>query len=211
MMRQSPPPPSAREETDHVVRPSPTPLCALLPWTLAASLALATAWFGQLYLANRSESDLLRDRAALAELALRSSQHQLEAERIITRQQLAVLERQAPVDLARLKCSVLTSRLDHSPKALAVAVWDSTKQEGVLQVEALPALLPHQDYQLWIMDPQYPDPIDSGVFAVQPETGEARIAFKPRQPVGVVSAFAVTLERKGGASRAEGPLALRTR
>ena len=50
------------------------------------------------------------------------------------------------------------------PKALAVAVWDPKKQEGVLSVENLPALAVNEDYQLWIVDPQYPNPVDGGVF-----------------------------------------------
>ncbi len=111
-------------------------------------------------------------------------------------------------ELAGLKITALASLLNNSPKALAVAVWDPKKQEGVLKVEKLPALLPSQDYQLWVVDPQYPNPVDGGVFTVDPETGEARIVIKARQPVAAVNAFAVTLERKGGVPKAEGPFVL---
>lgn len=111
-------------------------------------------------------------------------------------------------ELAGLKITALASLLNNSPKALAVAVWDPKKQEGVLKVEKLPALLPSQDYQLWVVDPQYPNPVDGGVFTVDPETGEARIVIKAKQPVAAVNAFAVTLERKGGVPKAEGPFVL---
>jgi anti-sigma-K factor RskA len=61
---------------------------------------------------------------------------------------------------------------------------------------------------LWVVDPQYPNPVDGGVFSVDPATGEARLVFKARQPVSNISAFAVTLERKGGVPKAEGPFVL---
>jgi anti-sigma-K factor RskA len=111
-------------------------------------------------------------------------------------------------ELAGLKITALASLLNNSPKALAVAVWDPKKQEGVLKVEKLPALLPSQDYQLWVVDPQYPNPVDGGVFTVDPETGDGRMVFKAKQPVAAVNAFAVTLERKGGVPKAEGPFVL---
>jgi hypothetical protein len=111
-------------------------------------------------------------------------------------------------ELADLKITTLASMLKNSPQALAVAVWDATKQEGVLKVEKLPALLATQDYQLWVVDPQYPNPVDGGVFTVDPQTGEARLVFKARQPVSAINAFAVTRERKGGVPKAEGPFVL---
>lgn len=111
-------------------------------------------------------------------------------------------------ELANLKITVLASLVQNSPQALAVTFWDPAKQEGTLKVEKLPALLPSQDYQLWVVDPQYPNPVDGGVFTVDPKTGDARITFKPGQPVKAVSAFAVTLERKGGVPKAEGPFVL---
>ncbi|MSU48153.1 MAG: hypothetical protein EXS37_03525 [Opitutus sp.] len=111
-------------------------------------------------------------------------------------------------ELADLKITTLASMLKNSPQALAVAVWDAAKQEGVLKVEKLPALLATQDYQLWVVDPQYPNPVDGGVFTVDPQTGEARLTFKARQPVSAINAFAVTRERKGGVPKAEGPFVL---
>lgn len=110
--------------------------------------------------------------------------------------------------LANLKITALASLLNNSPQARAVAVWDPGRQEGVLTVEKLPALLPTQDYQLWVVDPQYPNPVDGGVFTVDPQSGEARMTFKAKQRVGAVNAFAVTLERKGGVPKAEGPFVL---
>ncbi len=188
-------------------------IIAFLPWAAAAGFAFAAAWFAHLFLTGQAASSLLRDRTAIDEIALQSSRQQLEAERIIARQQLATLESQlkaanAQLDLAHLKIVALASQRPDSPRALAVAVWDEVRQEGVLQVEKLPALLPSQDYQLWVVDPQYPNPVDGGVFTVAPASGQARMTFRAKQPVAHASAFAVTLERKGGVPKAEGPFVL---
>jgi anti-sigma-K factor RskA len=130
------------------------------------------------------------------------------AERLLaaTRAELAELGRQlkAQGDVANLKITTLASMLNNSPQALAVAVWNPANQEGVLTVEKLPALAADKDYQLWVMDPQYPAPIDGGVFTVDPRTGEARVKFWARQPVNAIAAFAVTVERKGGVAKSEG-------
>lgn len=116
------------------------------------------------------------------------------------------LQREA--DLANLKITALASLLKNSPQALAVAVWNPEKQEGVLQVEKLPALAPNKDYQLWVVDPQYPDPVDAGIFTVDPESGARRIQFKGKQPIKSIAAYAITEEIKGGVVKSAGPFLL---
>lgn len=124
--------------------------------------------------------------------------------------QVVALQRdlQAQGDLANFTITTLASLLKNTPQALAVAVWNPTKQEGVLKVDKLPALAANQDYQLWVVDPQYANPVDGGVFTVDPQSGAARVKFTGKQPVAAISAFAVTLERKGGVPKAEGPFVL---
>jgi anti-sigma-K factor RskA len=188
-----------------------------LPWATAAGLAVVCAWLGQLYLGSRFEAATMRDQQAVAEFKLRSALNQLEAERLIAShrisaatEQLAALDRQlkAQGNLANLKIATLASLLGNSPQALAVAVWDPAREVGVLAVARLPALAADQDYQLWLVDPQYPIPVDGGVFTVDPATGDAHIAFKASKPVKSVAKFAVSLERKGGVPKAEGPMVL---
>lgn len=111
-------------------------------------------------------------------------------------------------DLAQFKIATLASLAGNSPQALAVAVWNPSTQQGVLRVEKLPALASDKDYQLWVIDPAYAQPVDGGVFTVDPATGEARINFKPHQHVANATKFAVSLERKGGVPKAEGPILL---
>jgi len=188
-----------------------------IPWAAAACLATTCAWLGQLYLGSRFETATLRDQQALAEFQLQSARNQIEAERLIAghqlssmTEQLASLDRQlkSEGDLANFKIATLASLAGNSPQALAVAVWNPAKQEGVLTVEKLPALAADKDYQLWLVDPQYAIPVDGGVFRVNPSTGDARVTFKANRPINSVAKFAVSLERKGGVPKAEGPMVL---
>ncbi len=111
-------------------------------------------------------------------------------------------------DLASLKITALASLLKNSPQAIAVAVWNPAKQEGVLHVEKLPALATGQDYQLWVVDPQYVDPLDAGTFTVDPETGARRHPIKSKQPIKNIAAYAITQEVKGGVVKSAGPFLL---
>ena len=285
---------------DNVIRPS-FRIWNIVPWAAAACFAICAALLGTRYIASQSEIAALRDRNALVDIAVKTAEQQLEAERIITRRRLTDMQEQlagvnmqlgdtrtqlsdgerllaearnqlverdrqlsererllaegraqlgmreqevatltrrldtlanasaeigrqlgeskqqvakltdelkSQVDLANLKITALASMLKNSPKALAVAVWDPKKQEGILKVENLPALAANEDYQLWIVDPQYPNPVDGGVFTVEPTSGQRQVQFKTKQPVSAVNAFAVTRERKGGVSKAEGPFVL---
>ena len=188
-----------------------------LPGAAAACLAITCAWLGQLYVGSRFEAATLRDEQAVADFQLHSARNQLEAERLIAghqlssmTEQLAALDRQLKDegDLAKFKIATLASLAGNTPQALAVAVWNPAKQEGVLSVEKLPALAADKDYQLWLVDPQYANPVDGGVFRVDPSTGEAHVTFKANRPINSVAKFAVSLEKKGGVPKAEGPMVL---
>jgi anti-sigma-K factor RskA len=209
-----------------------------IPWAAAASFALVAAWFGQLFLTGRTEVEAMRTQQAFADAAQKNLENQLEAERIIARQQVATFNGQVAdaswqltearsllakmridvaalndqlklqSDIADLKITTLASMLNNSPDAIAVAVWDPTSQEGVLKVEKFPALAADKDYQLWIVDPQYPAPVDGGVFIVDPKTGAAQVRFKAKQPIKAIAAYAITQERKGGVAKSDGPFLL---
>lgn len=107
-------------------------------------------------------------------------------------------------DLAQLKIAALTSMLGNSPQALAVAVWNPTKQEGIFTVDKLPEAAADQDYELWVIDPQQPKPISAGVFTVGAD-GQTKVQFKTEAPVASIAKFAVSREKKGGAPRLSGP------
>lgn len=196
-----------------IIRPS---ISAWYGWAAAAALAVSTVWFGTQSLQLRSQVAAARDLAALAEVERQSLAQALEAERLVSAGQLASLQQtqlqvadlRLAADIAQLKISSLASLLGDNPEAQAIAVWNPTQQRGVLTVAKLPALAADKDYQLWVVDPAYENPVDGGVFTVDPATGEARLEFTVNQPVETVAKFAVSLERKGGVPKAEGPMVL---
>jgi anti-sigma-K factor RskA len=53
--------------------------------------------------------------------------------------------------------------------------------------------------------------VNSGVFAVDPVTGEAHVVFRADKPIKSAAKFAVSLERKGGVPSPEGPIVLLSR
>ena len=179
------------------------------PWTVAAVLVVAAIWFARQNLALRHANLSLRNERQLAEIACRMAQNQLNertllAERMIT--DLGSQLRQSG-DLTRLKVSALAPPAGHPGEAQAIAVWNPAQQSGLLVSEQLPAIADTQDYQIWITDPAYPNPVNGGVFHVGAD-GKIRRGFKPDQPVTQATAFAISLEKKGGVPKAEGPMVL---
>lgn len=121
------------------------------------------------------------------------------------RGEVATLEQQGAMDTLRI--GVLASMLQGSPDARAVAVWNGERQEGILTVQGLPPVPEGKDYQLWVIDPTYDIPVDGGVFNTD-DSGSLRYTFHPDRPVSTANLFAVSLERKGGVPKAEGPMVL---
>ena len=203
----------------------------LLPWAVAACMAAAAALMGRLYVAGRAEAAFLRDGQALASLELRAVRAQLEAERIVNQRELtdarheladagrriADLGRQvASLDqkikstdsMAEYKVTTLASMLGSSPRAIAVAVWCPSMQEGILAISNLPPVPSGKDYQLWVVPPGSPAPVSGGIFTVDSSKGTTRVIFRTAQPIDSIAKFAVSMERKGGSERAEGPMVL---
>ncbi len=129
----------------------------------------------------------------------------LVAERVGLHNRVAALEQRD--FLAQIQIASLSSKLKSAPDANAVVVWDENKQKGILKVTQLPRNEANRDYQLWLVDPRYKDPIAGGVFHVS-NTGDVRFPFQPISPVRDAKGFAISLERKGGVTKAEGPIVL---
>lgn len=187
----------------------PFPLARALPWAAAACLAISTVFFATRAISLRSENDALRTERQLAEVAYQMAKNQLSERTLLAEKMIADLgaKLKHTEDLSRLKITALASLAGNSPEAKAIAVWDPEQQSGLLTVEKLPAIAAEQDYQIWVIDPQYPIPVDGGVF--KPDaSGRAVLTFKGDKPVKQASAFAISLEKKGGVPKAEGPLVL---
>ena len=119
--------------------------------------------------------------------------------------QVATLEQRDAI--SQLKIATLSSKLTDAPAASAVVLWDEKAQRGVLKVVDVPPNSADRDYQLWVVDSKYKDPVDGGTFHVAKD-GTTKIAFTPSSPIATAKAFAISLERKGGVPKAEGPIVL---
>jgi anti-sigma-K factor RskA len=169
----------------------------------AAVFAVASVYTATQYMALRAKFAQDRELAQLAQIEIQSLKQQLEAERIVNEKRIADLQRAS--DIAELKIAKLAQLNRNSPEAVAIAVWNPLKQQGVLTVEKLPLLQANEDYQLWVVDPRYQNPVSGGVFTVRSD-GTARITFQPDQPISAATHFAISRERKGGVPKAEGPI-----
>ncbi len=109
--------------------------------------------------------------------------------------------------LASLKIATLTSKLQNGQISVGAVAWDGQAQQGFLSVEKLPPLAANQDYQLWVIDPKYPKPVDGGVVRVD-ESGNAKLTFRVQVPIRSADQFAISLERHGGVPVSEGPMVM---
>ena len=185
------------------------PLRRLAPWAVAAALAFAALWFVRENVLLRDENVALRSERQLAEIAYKMAQNRLTERSLLAENMINSLGQKLrrTEDLARLKVTALASLAGDTKEAKVIAVWDPEQQSGLLTLEKLPALADTQDYQIWIVDPAYPNPVNGGVFHVAAD-GRVALAFRPDQPVTQAAAFAISLEKKGGVPKAEGPIVL---
>ena len=91
----------------------------------------------------------------------------------------------------------LMNGLKVNPVGFGKIIWDPEKRTAILQVLRLPAVPGNKDYQLWVIKGK--TPISAGVFSVNDTSAsffkiDGLAVTDPRE----ISAFAVTLEPKGG-------------
>jgi len=165
-----------------------------IPWALAACLAIACGVLGLERIRLQKKTEQIRQEL----LAL-----QQENDRV--KEEMAMLQKKnvlAEVTIATLKAQVAAYGT-----ASAVVVWDKNQKNGVLQLEKLPPPASGKDYQLWVIDPKIPQPVSAGVLAV-PNEGLIRTSFHPVTPIESAGAFAISLEKAGGAPKPEGQIIL---
>jgi len=81
-------------------------------------------------------------------------------------------------------------------------VWDPATQKGFVRFVGLATNDPHvRQYQIWIFDGERDKryPVDGGVFDVPADSPEVVIPINAALPVHLAKAFAVTVEKSGGA------------
>ena len=107
--------------------------------------------------------------------------------------------------LSSIRIATLTAQIDSANNSVGAVAWDAEKQRGVLAVSGMPQPGGDQDYQLWVIDPDHPQPVSGGLVPVD-TAGNARVAFSAAVPIKKAQKFAISKERKGGAPTAEGPI-----
>ena len=112
-----------------------------------------------------------------------------------------------PSQLSGVQVATLRSKWRLAPLARATVEWNGEKQEGILRTFNVPPNPTGRDYQLWLVDPNHPQPVDGGIFTVGKD-GAAEIVFHPKVRVTSAKAFAISLERKGGVPNVAGPIVL---
>jgi hypothetical protein len=175
------------------------PLPAWIAWAMVACLAALVAGLGELWLVEKARAQLLRDENLLAGAALKSSQNQLEAERIVGRRQAET----SPAGLAGFGAALLSPPDGATPAASlppwGVVIWDGANRNGLLRFSRLPEAAADRDYQLWLEGPGAPYPSDCGVFHGPPAGDDRGVPFNVNAPVGAGCRFILLEVKKGGA------------
>ena len=108
---------------------------------------------------------------------------------------------------SKMKIATLAAQNEAYAKGVAVVVWDAEKQQGIVKLANIPGIAAGKDYQLWIIDPKYPQPVSAGVVPVGAD-GFARVAFTPEHLIRSAEKFAISIEQAGGAPTPGGPIVL---
>lgn len=181
-------------------------LAVVVAGALVAALLLGSIWLGTEYWVTQSENEVLRTQAALADVSLKTTQAELEAEHVMAERLAAGAGRD--LDISHLRVASLLPTSKGPAGAVAVVVWDSRDARAVFTASGLPASAAGEHYELWRMQPT---PERVAGFTVG-RSGEARFAF----PTGALSSapqFAVGTvnQQPARASSAPGPLILVSR
>ena len=151
-----------------------------LPWAVAAGFAITAFAFWS------ERSELAKEVAALRAEAL------------------ALRTRDA---FSKMKIATLAAQNEAYAKGVAIVVWDAEKQRGVIKLTNIPRAAAGKDYQLWVIDPKYPQPVSAGVVPVG-DDGLARVSFTPERAIRSADKFAISIERAGGAPAPGGPIVM---
>jgi anti-sigma-K factor RskA len=176
------PPPELRAELLRRL-PSRTaqiiPFPALVPYAIAACLMILA--IGQTVQVGRLKAQMRTLQTAQAVAAS-------DADRL--RQSNA---------LAGLRLAELGAKDPAYGAAKVIVAWDPYQHRGVVTVDGMPAAPAGHDYQLWVLDPNAPGPLNAGLL-------NASRAFAVESVRASAPGFAVSLEPTGGSPAPSGPI-----
>lgn len=137
-------------------------------------------------------------------------------EEVITEQQTEITELKSELQRKEEMLAILEARevdlvamagLEVNPDGYGKVIWDSEKQQALLQVSNLPTVPDDKDYQLWLMVNN--KPVSAGVFAVNSEGDKFfKIEQMAKADEASTNAFAITMEPKGGVPQPTGDMYL---
>ncbi|OGU37257.1 MAG: hypothetical protein A2068_01535 [Ignavibacteria bacterium GWB2_35_6b] len=162
-----------------------------LQFTLAFSVLLIISVIQLSYIAIHQNKTIIKQKNEIVEL--KSSVEQTEAIlQVIGAKQFEV---------------IVMNGLSVNPNGYGKIMWDADKKTAVLQISNLPPTLADKDYQLWVIKDNKPE--SNGVFSIK--QGDEKF-FKVTNLVEAnrnkITAFAVTLEPKGGVPQPTGEMYL---
>jgi hypothetical protein len=125
-------------------------LPAWLPWATTACLAALVACLGELWLIEKARTRFLREQIQLTNVAAKSAQNELDAERILEQRAVENL-RPGAADRAPLVIAMAPpgAAVADSPASGAVVLYPSDGS-GLAAVSGGPGQPPERDYQLWL-------------------------------------------------------------
>ncbi len=106
---------------------------------------------------------------------------------------------------SKLQVATLQSKVWEYRRSEMLVVWDEKRSQGVVMLDKMPKVDSDKDYQLWVVDPNKPDPVSAGVVTVDAK-GSVKASFKPVDAVTGEAKFALSVEKKGGVPKSEGQL-----
>ncbi len=103
---------------------------------------------------------------------------------------------------------VIMNGLEINPSGYGKVIWDPVRKIAILQISLLPKTSEDKDYQLWFLDKDN-NPISAGVFTISVENENYfKVSAIPVPDKKDITAFAVTIEPKGGVSQPTGTMFL---
>jgi hypothetical protein len=179
------------------------PLPEWLPWAATAVLAALVASLGELWMVEKTRTQILRDDNALASTELKAVENQLEAERIINRREVQELG-SASVSQSDLGVAFLVPPPGRPIGGSGVVVWRLAGRAGVFSFSGLRKGRPDGEYQLWLIPTDSGQPSSCGVFAPPDGPGSSRITIDLPSAVAEGCGFALIFGNRGGAATLEG-------
>jgi hypothetical protein len=186
-------------------------LPAWLPWATTACLAALVACLCELWIIERTRTQLLKDENLMADATLKATQNQLEAEKIENARAIEELRSVAGPQAPGEATLLLAPGADPADPLLAghpwgAAGWNFDTQTGCFRFLGLPALGADKDYQLWIdaSGDEYPQ---GHVIEVDQGNDHAYATIHPAKQLPTVHRFLVVSTVKGGARTLEEALA----